>query len=219
MRDSTPSFCDRGGNTTTTYFELSKLCWTGLSTSFIGVFGERHRSRTGSLREFAARRMNVGGKGRRMPYLCEPNGQVKRVSPSIIRRKLKKGWIRATDWPDYYIRSGTPADEAEALVVAKAFRSERERYQQSCHEAQIQYNARLDDRDARRMAANAQAQRALSHRIRSQERELLRVRGLSHHVPLMALSLPRRVKPPRLVAHGRGSAVVGAFHDPVATDH
>ena len=173
----------------------------------------------GSLREFAARRMNVGGKGGRMPYLCEPDGKVVRVSPSIIRRKLKKEWIRVTDWPEYYIRAGTPAEDAAALAVAQAFRREQERFRHSCQEAQARYNARLDVRDARRMAANREAQRALAHRIREHERELLRARGLTREVPLMALALPRRVKRPRLVAHGRGLAVVGAFHDPLSTDH
>jgi hypothetical protein len=154
-----------------------------------------------------------------MPYLCEPDGQVARVSPSIIRRKLKKGWIRATDWPEYYVRSGTPSEEAEALAVAKAFRIEQERHRQSCQEAHARYNARLDDRDAKRMAAERAAQLALGRRIRQHERELLRARGLTRDVPFMALALPRRIKRLRLVAHGRGSAVVGAFRDPLSTDH
>ena len=172
----------------------------------------------GSLREFAARRMNVGGKGRRMPYLSEPNGQVARVSPSIIRRKLHKGWIRATGWPEYYVRCGTPAEEEQALAAAEAHRRVQARYGQSCQEAHARYNARLDDRDARRSAANWQAQQALARRIRQQAVDLLKARGLTRDVPIMALSLPRRVKPPRLVAHGRGSAVVGAFRDPASAD-
>ena len=95
-----------------------------------------------SLREFAARRMNVGGKGSRTPYLCEPNGEVARVAPSIIRRKLKKGWIRATALPDYYIRCGTPDEEEQALSSAQAFWTAEQRRQQSCHEVQAFYNAR-----------------------------------------------------------------------------
>ena len=173
----------------------------------------------GSLREFAARRMNVGGKGGRMPYLCEPDGKVVRVAPSIIRRKLKKGWIRATGLPDYYIRCGIAAEEQQALSAARAFWKEQERQGQSCQEAHVRYNAQLDEADRRRSAAHLEAQRALARRIRQQEVELLRARGLSLDVPLIALSLPRRIKRPRLVAHGRGSAVVGVFHDPVSVDN
>lgn len=153
-----------------------------------------------------------------MPYLCEPDGHVARVSPSIIRRKLKKGWIHATDWPDYYIRSGTPSEEADALTVAEVFRREQERHRQFCQEAHARYNARLDVVEARRMVANGAAQKALARRIRQHERELLRSRGHSREVPLVALALPRGAKRPRLVAHGRGSAIVGAFHDPLSRD-
>jgi len=173
----------------------------------------------GSLREFAARRMNAGGKGRRMPYLCEPDGKVVRVAPSIIRRKLRKGWICGTALPDYYIRCGTAAEEQQALSAAWDFWKEQERQGQSCQEAQVRYNAQLDEVDARRSAAQLEAQRALARRIRQQEVELLRARGLPLDVPLMGLSLPRRIKRPRMVAHGRGSAVVGVFHDPAFADH
>ena len=173
----------------------------------------------GSLREFAARRMSAGGKGGRMPYLCDPDGKVVRVAPSIVRRKLKKRWIRATALSDYYIRCGTAAEEQQALSVAWTFWKEQELQGQSCQEAQVRYNALLDEADRRRSAAHLEAQRALARRIRQQEVDLLRERGLPLDVPLMALSLPRRVKRPRMVAHGRGSAVVGVFHDPASADH
>lgn len=163
--------------------------------------------------------MNVGGKGDRMPYLCEPDGKVVRVAPSIIRRKLKKGWIRATSLPDYYIRCGTAAEEQHALSAAGAFWKEQERQEQSCQEAQVRYNAQLDEADKRRSAAQFAAQRALARRIWQHEVALLRARGLPLDMPLMALSLPRRIKRPRLVAHGRGSAVVGVFHDPASGDN
>ena len=154
-----------------------------------------------------------------MPYLCEPNGDVYRVSPSVARRKLRKGWIRPVpDLPEIYIRCGEPVEERGALRTAQQFWSAQQHWIACLREGHARYNAWLDKRDARKEQADQEAQQAWRRRLRRQAVALLKERNLSLNTPIDALSLPRRPKRHPLVAHGRGPQIVGAFHTPSERD-
>ncbi len=146
-----------------------------------------------------------------MPIIGEPDGSVRRVAPSVARRQCRKGWIHPLpQWPGIYIRSGSPKQEAAARRAAGIWR----RRQQAAFEAAQEENAQRERDEQARAAAKAlaeqQAWQAWRRRLALHARELRTQRGLPLSVPLEALALPRRVKAPRLVAHGRGQAVVGA---------
>lgn len=150
-----------------------------------------------------------------MSYICEPDGTVRRVAPSVIRRKVHKDWIQAVpELPGYFIRRGSPAEEAAGRKAALDHWATEQQRRRQLELANARVNAELDKAEARRRAAEYRAYRTWRARLATQRRELLRRRGLSAGVPLAALALPRRVKPPRLVAHGRGHRVVGAFAYP-----
>ncbi len=150
-----------------------------------------------------------------MPYLCEPNGDVYRVSPSVARRKAKKGWIRPVpELPEIYIRCGGAVEERGALRAAQQFWVAQQHRISCLREAHARYNAWLDQRDARKEQADRQAEQAWRRHLRRQTVALLKERNLPLNTPIDALSLPRRTKRHPLVAHGRGQQIVGAFHAP-----
>ena len=146
-----------------------------------------------------------------MPMIGEPDGSMRRVAPSVARRQCRKGWIHPLpQWPGVYIRAGSPQQEAAARRAAEIW----ERRQQEAFTTAQEENARQERDEQARAAAKALAEqeawRAWRRRLALHAREIQTRRGLSPSVPLEALALSRRVKAPRLVAHGRGQAVVGA---------
>ena len=154
-----------------------------------------------------------------MPYICEPDGAVRRVAPSVIRRKLRKGWIHSVpELPGYFIRRGPADEEAKGRNAAQAHWATEQKRRRQMEIANSRVNAELDAAAARHLEAEYHAYHAWRRRLAAHRRELLKRRGLSPGVPLTALALPRRVKPPRLVAHGRGNRVVGAFAYPAPTE-
>jgi hypothetical protein len=133
-----------------------------------------------------------------MPYICEPDGTVHRVAPSVIRRKVHKDWIQAVpELPGYFIRRGSPAEEAAGRKAAMDHRATDQQRRRQLELANARVNAELDKAEARRREAEYHAYRAWRARLAAHRRELLKRRGLSPGVPLTALALPRRVKPPR----------------------
>lgn len=154
-----------------------------------------------------------------MPYICEPDGSVRRVAPSVIRRKVRKGWIHPVpDLPGYFIRRGSAAEEAAGRKAAQVHWATEQQRRRQLAIANARVNPELDAVEARHREAEYHAYQAWRERLAAHRRELLKRRGLSPGVPLTALALPRRVKPPRLVAHGRGNRVVGAFAYPAPTE-
>jgi hypothetical protein len=150
-----------------------------------------------------------------MPYICEPDGTVRRVAPSVIRRKLRKGWIHPVpQLPGYFIRRGSAAEKAAGREAAQVHWATEQQRRRQLEIANARVNAELDAAEARHLEAEYRLYRAWRERLAAHRRELLKRRGLSPGVTLAALALPRRVKPPRLVAHGRGNRVVGAFAYP-----
>lgn len=146
-----------------------------------------------------------------MPMIGEPDGSVRRVAPSVARRQCRKGWIHPLpQWPEVYIRAGSQKQEAAARRAAEIW----QRRQQEAFTTAQEENARHERDEQARTAAKAlaeqQAWQAWRRRLALHAREIRTRRGLPPSVPLEALALPRRVKAPRLVAHGRGQAVVGA---------
>ena len=154
-----------------------------------------------------------------MCYICEPDGTVNRVAPSVIRRKVRKGWIHAVaELPGYFIRRGSAAEEAAGRNAAQAHWAAEQKRRRQMEIANTRVNAELDAAEVRHLEADCHAYHAWRQRLAAHRRELLKRRGLSPGVPLAALALPRRVKPSRLVAHGRGNRVVGAFVYPAPTE-
>ncbi len=146
-----------------------------------------------------------------MPIIGEPDGSVRRVAPGVARRQCRQGWIHPLpQWPGVYIRAGNQRQEAAARRTAETW---GRRQQAALQEAQAERARQERDEQARAAAkalAEQQAWRAWRKRLALHAREIRSRRGLPSSVPLTALALPRRVKAPRLVAHGRGQAVVGA---------
>ena len=146
-----------------------------------------------------------------MPIIGEPDGSVRSVAPSVARRQCRKGWIHPLpQWPGVYIRAGSEKQEAAARRAAEIWRKRQQDILEAAQEADAQRERNEQARAAAKALAEQQAWQAWRRRLSLHARELRAQRGLPPSVPLEALALPRRVKAPRLVAHGRGQAVVGA---------